>query len=936
MRVGAGIRQLLAEMRFAPSIVAALVAMSAVAAFLVAVVPLLRVEVSRDDLRSALDEASPIERNIEVDVRRRFGAAFEGDPFTFVRNNAQRVIDEEFPESIVDVVADTRYVFDSPSFRVTSFPSDRAGPFRRWFTFRHLEGIEDHTTVVEGRQPGAGTTVPTLLGHDCPDAIFAVDDFEIDPEGEPIDCRIGQLPVHETAVTRQTADDLMVDTGDRLVLRLDDAAFPRLPVMVVEIVGILELTDGDDPYWYSDLSLHRPVVTETADFRIINAVGLMAPDQYRAFLSDVQRGDMRYRFRYLVDTDAVTAADLGLVAADVDKIAPRRAVVSTRLPEMLSAHRARARATTQLVSTAVAGVGVLGLSALALLALLGAERLHSTTVLLRSRGSSTVQLVGREIRRGFALVVPAAAVGLGAAGRVVPGVAMTTSIQVVGALAVVAVLLVVLAAAPAITTRPVGENGDRSWRSGRSRRLVVELFLVLLAAAAVVLLRRRGGLDGDTELDRDLDLLLSFGPALVAIAAGIVGLRLLDLARRALGRLARGARGVVPFVAARRVHTASVGGRLPVIVLVIGVAIAVFASGVRSSVAAGQVDHGWQITGADHRIEGHRPGAALPTGFDVADSPLTAWAAGIEFPAATIVTSESVRGVDVLAVEVDTLVEILDGSVEGRTALVALSEASRSAPGAPALVSTDWPRGEAPGPGTTARLQIPGSDVDVEVLLNVDTLPGRPPDRPFIVLPLDDLRAAEEGAARRPTVLYGAGDAGAFGQLRGQLHAADPTSRLVSRYAVAAAVRRPVLTTWATRGLGALVPLATGFCAGAAVAWLALTAAARRRDVGLLATLGMTSRQALRLVVAEVTPILTIAVGVGVLSGIATTNLLGPALDLEAFTGEVTTTVSIDAGEQLAVVAVILVAVTLAVSALVRTQSESITRAIVRVGGTAE
>ena len=229
-----------------------------------------------------------------------------------------------------------------------------------------------------------------------------------------------------------------------------------------------------------------------------------------------------------------------------------------------------------------------------------------------------------------------------------------------------------------------------------------------------------------------------------------------------------------------------------------------------------------------------------------------------------------------------------------------------------------------------------GRKFDIEVVTHVDTLPGRSPDRPFVVLALDDLRAAEQGAPRRPTVLYGAGDAEMTEQLRAQLRRADPISRLVSRYTVAEAVRAPVLTRWATRGLGALVPLATGFCAGAALAWLALTAAARRRDVGLLGTLGMTSGQALRLVVAEVAPVLAIAVAVGVATGMATTRLLGPALDLEAFTGEATTTVSFDAAEQGAVVAIIVSAMALAVAVLVRTQSETITRAIVRVGGTRE
>ena len=84
--------------------------------------------------------------------------------------------------------------------------------------------------------------------------------------------------VLEVALSTGTARALEVGLGDRPVLV---PAATRHGAVVVDIVGLFDVTDPSDPRWFSDLSLATPFREQvTMDTYIFHAVGLLAPEAH--------------------------------------------------------------------------------------------------------------------------------------------------------------------------------------------------------------------------------------------------------------------------------------------------------------------------------------------------------------------------------------------------------------------------------------------------------------------------------------------------------------------------------------------------------------------------------------------------------------------------------------------------------------------------------
>jgi putative ABC transport system permease protein len=81
--------------------------------------------------------------------------------------------------------------------------------------------------------------------------------------------------------------------------------------------------------------------------------------------------------------------------------------------------------------------------------------------------------------------------------------------------------------------------------------------------------------------------------------------------------------------------------------------------------------------------------------------------------------------------------------------------------------------------------------------------------------------------------------------------------------------------------------MAAIFGVGSAVASLALASSRRRTDFGHLRTMGLGTGQATSLAIIEQLPALLVGSVVGALVGVGTAVLLGPGIDLDAFTGGV-------------------------------------------------
>jgi len=116
------------------------------------------------------------------------------------------------------------------------------------------------------------------------------------------------------------------------------------------------------------------------------------------------------------------------------------------------------------------------------------------------------------------------------------------------------------------------------------RRLAVDALVVLLSTLGAYLLRRRGL----TEEGGGFDPYLAAVPLLVGLAAGILALRLYPLPVRLLAAAASRRRDLVPALAFRRVAREHGVTAAPLLVLLLGVSVSVFAAAMGATLAEAQ------------------------------------------------------------------------------------------------------------------------------------------------------------------------------------------------------------------------------------------------------------------------------------------------------------------------------------------------------------
>jgi ABC-type antimicrobial peptide transport system permease subunit len=129
--------------------------------------------------------------------------------------------------------------------------------------------------------------------------------------------------------------------------------------------------------------------------------------------------------------------------------------------------------------------------------------------------------------------------------------------------------------------------------------------------------------------------------------------------------------------------------------------------------------------------------------------------------------------------------------------------------------------------------------------------------------------------------------------VRDAVEDAVPGAAVESRAQVVSDLRASPLVENVFRGFRAAIVLA-GLYAAVTVGLLALIAArSRSRDLALVRTMGASPRDALVLAGVELTPLVGIALALGIGLGIAIPYLIEPGLDLAFFTGTGSTSIVI-------------------------------------------
>ena len=959
-----GWRPLLAQLGGRPSIVVTIFVAVLLAVLFLAATPRIFEQTSDEALRHTISDSSPPQKNIAVERATRIsGTTLGNSPFGRVARAGDRFAEEQLSNSIRSVISDQTWMADTMQFGTGPLPGTEPGPFPVFVRFRYQDRIDQHSSLVEGALPGPSRVRTMLMGTECPSGnqeSTSRPPTQTPVEASPVlDCEVVKLPSYEVAMTAETISVLNFGLGDSVILTPDpsdrlvqNVGHNQLDYqMVLTVSGEIELSDLDEEFWYGDPRLHRTSITENADLRIIHAIGLMNPDDYRALMDDLSPADWRYTWRYFVDSDLIEAEDADTLSAEIRNLQLGFSTVSsdssgisvvTLLPTLIDGYIAQRALAISLMSMALAGVFAVSIALILEIAGLMSVSQRSALVLARNRGASRTQMSYTRFLQASVLTMPAALLGFFAAKWLVPESDYLVPYRTTVAFVVVTIATIVFVSIPLIFRRLGSlQRGDADVPRSSGTRLVLEGLIIVIAFGSVILLRRRGQIDAATTGGAEFDPLLAAAPALLGAAIGLLTLRVYPQAIRFASWLTSKGRDLVVFLGLKRILQQPSVARIPLVVILIAVSVAVFSSLVRTSIAAGQEESAWQAVGADFRVTGSGPGTVLPSAIDLSGvDGVEVTAVGTQEPFARVSADTALGFVDFLAIDSAAYQNVI-GDTDGDPELPEFMFAT-PAPTAgttndpiPVIVSMKgWRPGRAPAVGERIVVDMGRLKPTVLVREVRDQFPGLPVDQPFVVADIRPLIELSRPLDVQDTVLYVRAGKGLSDELASTISGQASSARFTSRYETLSDVAEAPLVAAVDRGLAVTFVLSTLFAVVAAISSLALSSAARRRDFGYLRTLGLDTQQATGLTMLEQIPMLVVACGVGSLLGVGIVFVLQPSINLDAFTGGlISTTVQFDWLAVAAVSAILLVSLASAVVIFVLVNREKDLGRILKVGG---
>jgi putative ABC transport system permease protein len=737
-------------------------------------------------------------------------------------------------------------------------------------------GLPDHAVLVQGALPDRATS----------------------PAG-------AQRPAFfQVAVTEQTASTFDLRVGDALTLASASATPTQL-----RVTGIIKVRDPADDFWGYDLTAVAPqLIVPPKDAPPYYQSDFFVGQGEVAALQQAFSGKARsLEYALPLDLSHLTSAQAqpladALVTATADAVnlpLPGNAGTQgqpTELPvdlaggptQLLGQFLSQRQAVNAVLSMVVGSLAALGAAVLLLCILLLAERRSAEFALLRARGASGRQLALLAARASAISVLPAAA------GLLLGGVAVPSPLPILAGWWVPALIALVGLAGPSVVAAiryraPAGKSSDR-WsvaevgvrtqragaRRDRIRRAVGSAAAVVLCVGAVAVLRQYGS---------GSSLLAALAPFLIAVPIAIGIYYLTPLVVRALTHAAARRRDAVPFIAMARASRGSTIAWLPSLALVLTLAVVAVGSIVHDTVVSGEVDGSWTSVGADDVITAPPSSTGLSTTAVHTLSTLpgvarSATAAVLDpgFFALTPVAGNLPTGTAVVVVDAARYSALVAGTPAAQLPS-GLAEPVRPHEPVPFIASADVAKDIAPGSSMVInQVQFPIKQVGITT--GTAALPGADD---FVILPSWALGRYGITAAP-PSVLMLDGDVSAA-TLTATLHQVA-SGAIVTRRATQLAVLTHTpfqADTFNTLNLSMLA--AAVLAVVALLSGLTMGARSREQALARLATMGLSRRQANRLVLLENLPALAAALLGGVVCTVAIGALIGPGIDLGVFTG---------------------------------------------------
>jgi putative ABC transport system permease protein len=715
----------------------------------------------------------------------------------------------------------------------------------------------------------------------------------------------GNVITMQVAVTAATAHTLGLRTGT--VLRLGRAAaMPASdPAIVLDVTGVLRPADPSSPFWTVDPALAAPTLFQSGGPEVWAGGVFVGPSELAGIAGAYNGAIGALSWNFPLRSGGLTAAGApgmlaamnSLVSGNAGEAALQAAGPPLQNPPVLSAGGSGT------LSAFIAGQGAVGTTdslllagvaaATAILLLVGAlviaDAYRGELTLARARGGSLAQIAGRILALTAGVAGPALVVGVAVAIVAVPDGGNAAS----WALAPLAVVIAL--AAPALLAawemrglRSLAgtSRGDLVIRRPSARRLVVEATALVVIVGAVVALRVRGVAPG-----AGVDPYLSSAAVLIAVAAGLIAARVYPVPLRVLLRILTRGRGTVGYLGIARSARSRSVPLLPALALVVAMAVIALGGMIRAAVTTGQVAASWQQVGADAVVQ------AAGTHLSMSPAAQAAMAAvpGVRHASAVYVIDSGSNQAGSLLI--------------GQTGAMATGVVIANPDQYAALVAdTPWPAfparvlgppagsgrsGAIPviaSPSVAARvragsdqLAFASSELTIHVAAVASSTPALPGGGSFIIMPA--WASARLAASTAPNTMLLTGPDVNVRDLRAVVARTQPGGQLTSRADVLAAAADSPTVQGSDLAFDLSVAAAVACAAGAVLLGVLLSGRDRTRLGVWLTAMGMTARQARRLALLDALPLLLIAILGGEAAGLALGPLIGPGLDLSAFTG---------------------------------------------------
>ncbi len=534
------------------------------AASLVAAIPIYADAVAESSLRARLERAPLADRNAQLVV----------DVFSGV---AEPKLDAHVTALVQDTFGGTP---------VTIFRSGESEPFSaddRTIAFGFFDDLESHATLLSGHWPATRSS--------------------------PI----------EVVVPAVVAAELGFEVGDVV-----DAAsrVKRATTVTAIVVGTYRADRPASPFWWAHplaTGGEGPLVTTRETF---STLGL---------------ADQNLRWRLAPDASGLTIGEASRLRVALDGLGPglnqgrpagQQFEVQTNLPRVLadaehSLHLARAGVLVPFIQLAL-----LALYGLVVTTALLLERRFRVTETLRLRGGTALQITTMALVEATLIAVPAvvlapwlAAGSLRALNHVGPladvGVHLEPRVSATSYLLAVAAGIVCALglALPALRARrvSVARERRRPVLAGLAQRAKLDLVVAVLALLGYWQLRRYHGTLVSHQGSLGIDPFLVAAPAVLLLAGALLSLRLVPLVAALAERLAGSSRGAVSSLGFRSLSRRPRTYSRSVLLLVLAVAIGVFATTYASTWHRSQLDQAAHTAGADVRVDPSGVIGAPPT-----------------------------------------------------------------------------------------------------------------------------------------------------------------------------------------------------------------------------------------------------------------------------------------------------------------------------------